>query len=293
MIADLTVVIPAYNAESTIREAISSAQLAGAARVIVVDDGSTDATANLAAACGAEVHTQENSGAYVARATGSSLLESGYVIFLDADDLLIPEGVKNSVLALDEAPAVAVAAGVVVGFSRSSTRKTKFPIRYSPVNTHSLLTEGYGPWPPCNAVVRVSALRKAEQAAPEPLRPRYGDDYELLLRLSREGYISVRDEATSLYCMDGGKSVKSAESAIRSKELIRAHYSNAYGIAIRPMTEREILQSTQARIARAALSASRPVALIGAAWRWIWSDPRAAAARVGKHFRGLRSRSER
>ena len=70
--ADLSVVMPAYNTEEYAGEAIASV-LAGADRLlelIVVDDGSTDATAAIAASFGDPVRVirQENRGAAGARA---------------------------------------------------------------------------------------------------------------------------------------------------------------------------------------------------------------------------------
>ena len=73
---DVSVIIPAYRAESTIRRALRSvaAQTAPPTEVIVVDDGSPDRTAATAEACRAEmggialkVVRQQNAGAGAAR----------------------------------------------------------------------------------------------------------------------------------------------------------------------------------------------------------------------------------
>ena len=67
----VSVVIPAYNAERTIAEAVvqSLSQTRGSLQVelIVVDDGSTDDTAAIAEAAGATVIRQQNAGPAVAR----------------------------------------------------------------------------------------------------------------------------------------------------------------------------------------------------------------------------------
>jgi glycosyltransferase involved in cell wall biosynthesis len=89
-----TLVIPAFNAAATIREAIESAltQSFPPARVIVVDDGSTDATADVAAACaaGIEVIRQKNAGPGAATARAIEAVDTPLVASLDADDLWLP-----------------------------------------------------------------------------------------------------------------------------------------------------------------------------------------------------------
>ena len=91
----VSVVIPARNATRYLREAVSSVlELdAGAAlEVIVVDDGSTDGTAALAAELGARVVHQEPSGIGAARTRGVKASRGAIIGFLDADDRWAPGG---------------------------------------------------------------------------------------------------------------------------------------------------------------------------------------------------------
>lgn len=85
----IAVVIPAYNSERFIDEAIDSirAQTARPAEIIVVDDGSSDRTAALARARRVTVHRQANSGAGAARNTAIRSTRQPWVAFLDADDV--------------------------------------------------------------------------------------------------------------------------------------------------------------------------------------------------------------
>ena len=91
---DVSVVIPAYRAERTIRRAIDSAlaQQAVSVRVIVVIDGTFDRTAEVIADYPAErvavlVH-DTNKGAAISRNDGLAAAVSEFVMFLDADDFL-------------------------------------------------------------------------------------------------------------------------------------------------------------------------------------------------------------
>ena len=91
----ISVVIPAYNAAETIARAVNSvlAQSRRPDEIIVVDDGSTDKTAEKIKDFGDMVRYiyQENAGASVARNRGVEAAGSEWIAFLDADDEWLPE----------------------------------------------------------------------------------------------------------------------------------------------------------------------------------------------------------
>lgn len=87
----VSVIIPCYNAAAYIGEAINSVfeQQPPVYEVIVVDDGSTDASALAVAEFGEQVRyeLQTNRGASTARNRGVELASGDFVAFLDADDV--------------------------------------------------------------------------------------------------------------------------------------------------------------------------------------------------------------
>jgi GT2 family glycosyltransferase len=93
-----SVVIPAFNAAATLARAIESvrAQSWPAHEIIVVDDGSTDATAGIARQFGDVVRLiqQNNSGVSVARNAGAAAATGDWLAFLDADDWYAPDRLK-------------------------------------------------------------------------------------------------------------------------------------------------------------------------------------------------------
>lgn len=96
----VSILIPAYNAERWVGDAIQSAldQRWTRKEVIVVDDGSTDAT--LAAArkfesAQVKVVTQDNRGASSARNAALALAQGSYVQWLDADDILAVDKISS------------------------------------------------------------------------------------------------------------------------------------------------------------------------------------------------------
>jgi glycosyltransferase involved in cell wall biosynthesis len=102
-VTGIDVVIPAFNAAAYIAEAIASAQSQTLApdRIIVVDDGSADTTAEVATAAGALVIRQANRGISGARNTGVAASHAPWLAFLDADDRWSPQKLERQRAALE------------------------------------------------------------------------------------------------------------------------------------------------------------------------------------------------
>lgn len=103
----VSVVIPAYNAGSTLDETLRSArsQTHGALEIVVVNDGSTDETRAIAEHHAAiddrvQVVNQDNAGLAAARNAGWRRARSDVIAFLDADDLWAPQKIERQLEAL-------------------------------------------------------------------------------------------------------------------------------------------------------------------------------------------------
>lgn len=107
----ISVVIAAYNASATLGRAIQSVlnQTRPADEIIVVDDGSTDGTAEVAGQFGfrIKVISQPNGGASVARNTGIENASGDWIAFLDADDEWLPENLDKQSRLLSLHPDIA------------------------------------------------------------------------------------------------------------------------------------------------------------------------------------------
>lgn len=100
--AVVTVVIPAYNGEDTLDETLRSVrgQTYGALDIVVVDDGSSDGTADIARRHAAldprvRVIVQANGGVAKARNTGWQSSEAEFFAFVDADDLWTQDKIER------------------------------------------------------------------------------------------------------------------------------------------------------------------------------------------------------
>lgn len=105
----VSVVIPAYNAECYLGEAIESvlAQAYSPVETIVVDDGSSDGTAAVARSFPeVELIVQENAGPAAARNRGFAVSHGEVVAFHDADDLMTPDKLAVQVGELLADPAI-------------------------------------------------------------------------------------------------------------------------------------------------------------------------------------------
>jgi len=93
--ATFSVIIPNYNNAATLGRAIDSvlAQTWPAHEIIVIDDGSSDASPEVAARYGQRIRyiRQANGGVSAARNAGAALASGNWLAFLDADDTFLPE----------------------------------------------------------------------------------------------------------------------------------------------------------------------------------------------------------
>jgi glycosyltransferase involved in cell wall biosynthesis len=101
---NVSVVIPVHNGSRYLGEAIASvqAQTMPPTEVIVVDDGSTDGSGELALSLGAVCVRQEQAGSGPARNAGAREARGEAIAFLDADDLWAPRKLELQVRALED-----------------------------------------------------------------------------------------------------------------------------------------------------------------------------------------------
>jgi hypothetical protein len=146
-----SVVIPTYNRAATVCRAIDSvlAQTYKAAEVIVVDDGSQDATPDRVAACGNAVRYvyQANAGAAAARNHGAREACFPWLAFLDSDDIWFPGYLEKMAAAIRETAGAAMLYFSDADFEAFPPPKNRWSrVAFAATPPHELLK------PPVNAV---------------------------------------------------------------------------------------------------------------------------------------------
>jgi glycosyltransferase involved in cell wall biosynthesis len=197
----VTVIIPAYNAERTIDETLRSVRFQTHRRleVIVIDDGSTDATPQIAAGhAAADVRVklirQRNSGVAAARNRGIAAANGDLIAPIDADDLWHPTKIERQLAALKQG---GDAVGLVYCWSALIDEKSQI-IGHSSAPIYSgrvfeKLLEGNFCGNGSSVLMRKSAVLAAGGYDPS-LRARGGEgceDFQLYLRIATQNEFAV------------------------------------------------------------------------------------------------------
>jgi len=112
----VSVIIPVYNGEAFLTAAVESIQRQAhyPLEIIIIDDGSTDATASIAANFDNNVYyiSQPNSGPAAARNRGIKMARGNVIAFLDADDLWPDNKLERQLTRLADDPSVEIVMGL-------------------------------------------------------------------------------------------------------------------------------------------------------------------------------------
>jgi len=185
-VATISVVIPVYNGERTIAETVNSVleQTFQDFELIVIDDGSHDATTEILAAIDdprLKVFSYPNAGVAVSRNRGIELASGEFVSFLDADDLWTRDKLEMQLNALRDHPEAAVSYSWTTVIDEMGIR-TDYGI-YPTLNGYvfpdllELFFLGNG----SNALVRSSVFDQIE-GFDQTVAP--AEDWDLFLRLA-------------------------------------------------------------------------------------------------------------
>ena len=128
----VSVVIPVFNGERFLREAVQSVldQQYAPLEIIIVDDGSTDGTATVARSLPATVRYlhQPNQGPAAARNRGIEQAQGGLIAFADADDLWPPAKLELQLPYLINDPGVEIVMGRVQLLSETGLTESAFSV---------------------------------------------------------------------------------------------------------------------------------------------------------------------
>ena len=158
---EITVAMPAYNAASSLRESVDSvlSQTFGDFELLVIDDGSTDGTAALAANMGDTRIRVEclpaNRGRSVARNMALAKARGRYLAWMDADDVALPHRLAAQHAFLESNHDIHICGASVQYFGRSDALET-FPAETDGARAATLFGV---PVPNCCVMMRLDAIR--------------------------------------------------------------------------------------------------------------------------------------
>jgi glycosyltransferase involved in cell wall biosynthesis len=200
---EISIIMPCYNAAAYLEAAVASvrSQTFPAWELIVVDDGSTDASPKLLAGISAQdprirVLSQANLGPYPARNLGLKHAQGEFIAFLDADDWWEVSFLEKMHRALSASGADLAYCGWQNVGLEGGRGQPYIPPDYQMEDKVECFLRGAAPWPIHAALVRRQVLKEAggfDLSFPTCM------DYDLWLRIAISGTICLVPEVLAYY----------------------------------------------------------------------------------------------
>ena len=226
----ISVVIPCYNQGHYLPEALKSAGSAThRVETIVVDDGSTDDTPRVAARY-PEVRyvRQDNRGLAAARNRGLAESTGDLIVFLDADDRLLPGGIDIGVRAITSTPGCAMAYGRCVMIGPDGTEWPTPQQRRVLAGHHAVLLRTNPVWTPAMAIFRRAVLLELGGFA---TGFDASADYDLYLRIARAHPVHDHGTVVAAYRRHDASMSNSASRMLRDTLAVMERHRPGDGVA--------------------------------------------------------------
>ena len=216
----VSIVIPCYNQGRYLGDGLDSAcrQTYEAVEVIVVDDGSTDDTARVAASRpGVRYVHQQNAGTAAARNRGVADSRGELLLFLDADDRLLPDAVARGVDYLARHPDAAFVTGHVRLIHADGTPDVVPTQEHEAAGYPALLRWNYI-WTPGVVLYRRSAVLDAGGFDPAAAG---SADFDLNIRIARRRAVACHHHVILEYRQHDANMTRDPAHMLRSAVSVR------------------------------------------------------------------------
>ena len=239
----VSVLMTCYNREDYIGEAIRSVLNSTYPHweLIIVDDGSTDRTVNIARQFEAQdrrIHVyvnEKNLGDYPNRNKAAGYAEGRYLKYLDSDDYLYPFGLESMVFFMEQYPE----AGYGLGQLRPD-RDRPFPILLDPAEAYEY---NYFKSPifiksPMSAIIRKSVFIETGGFPVE----RMTSDYEMWHRLSLKYPVLLMPQGLTWYRKHGDQEIDQKDLFTLKYLTVTYKYIRTDGCPLTPHRKKELLK---------------------------------------------------
>jgi glycosyltransferase involved in cell wall biosynthesis len=275
----VTVVIPAFNAETHIGATLSSIanQTFSDFEVIVVDDGSTDGTITeaerYADRMSLRVISQRNAGPSAARNKGVRAARGRYCAFLDADDLMLPRRLAVQAESLDAQPDLGLVHSDLMTFDSSGTIHTTRRVFSNPCSgmiLDRLLLDNF-----ITTSTVMAPKHRLIEAGLFDEKLRLSEDFDLWLRIAERWAIGYIEEPLVRYRRrHGSLSDDKLVTGMAALEVVehfwRSHENYA---ASNPRIRRKSIAHHLSIAATAALNQTKLLRALGFLARSVCFDP--------------------
>ncbi|NUQ18088.1 MAG: glycosyltransferase family 2 protein [Sphingomonas sp.] len=236
----ISVILPVHNRADVLPRAIESvlAQELADFELIVVDDGSSDASAKLAQGYDDQrirlIRLDENRGGNVARNEGLRAAQSPLVAFLDSDDRYLATKLASVVAHFDKDPDLDLLVDSFLKVQPPGARNAEVVRRNPVINDRELFRRALFTRQLWKATPAITVRREAALKAPFDETLRRLQDFDFLIRISEFANCASTDEVLWVKYWDAG-AISAQDNMISANvELVRRHPEYLRTRAYRP-----------------------------------------------------------
>jgi glycosyltransferase involved in cell wall biosynthesis len=218
----VSVIVPVYNRAPVIGAAISSVarQTLQDLEIILVDDGSSDGSAEAALAVGGTclrvIRHDQNLGIPAARNTGLEAARGRFIAWLDSDDIARPDRLERQVRFLSDHPDVALVGGCTgrMDWHGRPSGHTRIPLFSSEALAPGLLFR--------TALAQSTIMGRAEMLKRFPYRAEFPvcEDLDMFIRVSHRNRIANMPEILVDRRLHAGQIAKIESALVRSRKRV-------------------------------------------------------------------------
>lgn len=218
----VSIIVPVFNRREMISDALASlkAQTYQKIEIIVVDDGSSDGSSEIAEATGDSrirvVRHAQNLGIPTARNTGLAEARGDYIAWLDSDDLALPRRIERQVAFLETHPEIAMVGSCGgrrdLGGKRSAL--TRVPVfNHEDIAAELLFRSPYQ---------QSSIMGRTDVLTAYPYRVEFPvcEDLDVFLRIARNHRIANLPEVLIDRRLHAGQTVSTESELIRDRKRV-------------------------------------------------------------------------